>query len=182
MIKRSQAAETLVFKGHPIQIFADLSPYIVQKRWSLKPLIQVLPQKELSYRWFFLFHLNFSYCNKSCGFYSFQEGERPLLYLGLLSYEIHPPSISRGLSSTTKRPSHPSPFTPVWQKQQPKRSKESQQSWNHCTSWHHPSLTGPLGGPCLILAASFPLWMSATLFNPPFFKGTSLWGGIGSEN
>lgn len=116
VIKLSRALEKLVFP--------DLSPYTVQKQQSLKPLLQVLAQ-------FFLptdgpFHLNFSHHNKGYGISSFPEGEYLLLHLGLITQVINLQSISRGSSTSTKRPSPPSPLTPVWQKHTSKRSKESQ--------------------------------------------------------
>lgn len=59
----------LAFKGHQVQIFADIFTYTVQK--SLKPLLQVLSQKQITSS--FPFHLNFSY-KKSYGFSSLPEG------------------------------------------------------------------------------------------------------------
>lgn len=50
VIKRLYAAENLTFQGQPIQIFADLSPYTLQKWRTLKPLLQVLTQNEITYR------------------------------------------------------------------------------------------------------------------------------------
>lgn len=32
----------LTIQGHPVQIYADLSPYTIQERRALKPLLQVL--------------------------------------------------------------------------------------------------------------------------------------------
>lgn len=46
-MRRSWEADALTIQGHPVQIFADLSPYIIQKRRSLKPLLQVLNQKHV---------------------------------------------------------------------------------------------------------------------------------------
>lgn len=79
-MKRARNADKLTIQGHQIQIFADLSPYTVQKRRSLKPLLQVLTQKEITYRWSFPFRLNFYHHNKPFAFSSFPEGERLLLH------------------------------------------------------------------------------------------------------
>lgn len=58
-----RAEDSLAFQGHPIQIFANLSPYTIQKRRSLKPLLQVLTQKSITYRCSFPFRLSFSLNN-----------------------------------------------------------------------------------------------------------------------
>lgn len=50
-MKLSCNLDRLSFQGHQIQIFADLSTYTVKKRRSLKPLLQVLAKKEVTYRW-----------------------------------------------------------------------------------------------------------------------------------
>lgn len=49
VMKRSGTSDKISIKGHQIQIFAELSPYTVQKRCSLKPLLKVT-QKEIAYR------------------------------------------------------------------------------------------------------------------------------------
>lgn len=123
VMKTSRALDKLLHV-HQVQIFTDLSPYTVQKRHALKPLLQVLMQKEIMYRWAFSLRLNFSYQNKPYGFSSFGEGEHLLTHLGIITQEISQPTASRGPPST-KRPSPPSPLTSVWQKQQPKRLKDS---------------------------------------------------------
>lgn len=87
IMRRARSSDNLKLMGHKIQIFADLSPYTVQKRRSLKPLLQLLIEKAIIYRWSFPLRLNFSYRNKSFGFSSFAEGERLLLQLGLMSQE-----------------------------------------------------------------------------------------------
>lgn len=120
----SRDSDKLTIKGHQIQVFADLSPYIVQKCHSLKPLLQVLMQKELAYRWAFPFRLNFSHQNKSYSFSFFVEAEHLLIHLRLITQEIPQPPTSRGPSSA-KRPSPPSSLTTVWQKQLPKRYEGS---------------------------------------------------------
>lgn len=124
VMKLSRSAEKLMFQGHQVQIFADISPYTVQKRRALKPLLQVLAGKEITYRWAFPLRLNFSYRNKPYNFSTFQDGERLLPHLGLITQEVPQSSASRGASSV-KRTSPTSPVSPVWQKQLPKRSKET---------------------------------------------------------
>lgn len=104
VIRRSRGSENLKLLGHRIQIFADLSPYTVQKRHSLKPLLQLLLEKEVTYRWSFLLRLNFfSFRNKSYSFSSFAEGERLLLQLGLITQE---PSAQSGAPPHPRRDPH----------------------------------------------------------------------------
>ncbi|PIO22968.1 hypothetical protein AB205_0211760, partial [Aquarana catesbeiana] len=50
VMHRARETENLSFQGHPIQIFADLSPLTIQKRRSLKPLLSCLSQKSIAYR------------------------------------------------------------------------------------------------------------------------------------
>lgn len=84
-MKKSRFSDDLKLHGHKIQIFADLLSYTVQKRRALKPLLQLLMDKEIACRWSFPLHLNFSYRNKSHSFTSFAEGKRLLLQLGLIN-------------------------------------------------------------------------------------------------
>lgn len=86
VMRRAQVTE----KGHSIQIFADLSPYTIQKRRYLKPLLQILSQKSITYRWPFPFCLNFAFLNKSYSFSTFTDGEHLLLQLGLISHTPAP--------------------------------------------------------------------------------------------
>lgn len=65
-------------------------------------------------------------------FSSFSEGEHLLIHLGLISQENPIPLTNRG-SSSMKGPSPLSPLTPVWQKQQSKRSRDSQLPWCRLT-------------------------------------------------
>lgn len=74
------------------------------------------------------FRLNFSFQNKPYSFSSFSKGKRLLVQLGLISQGLHHPSSHKGTAST-KRPSPPSPLIPLWQKQQPKRSRDSHFTW-----------------------------------------------------
>lgn len=61
IMKLSQETEQLTIQGHPIQIFADLSPTTIQKRKSLKPLLTALSQKAVKYWWSFPFCLQFQF-------------------------------------------------------------------------------------------------------------------------
>lgn len=123
----SSNSDQLSFQSHPIQIFADISPYTVQKQWSLKPLLQALTQKEITYRWSFQFHLNVSHKNKFYGCSLLPEGEHLLMHLGLVSQELQSSISLRGASSVKGLPLHR--LTPMWQKQQPKRSRDSHPPW-----------------------------------------------------
>lgn len=49
VMRRSRNAEQLCIQGHPIQIFADLSPLTIQRLRALKPLLQILTQKTIKY-------------------------------------------------------------------------------------------------------------------------------------
>lgn len=51
VMRKSRAVDNLTAQGHTVQVFADLLPYTVQKLRLLKPLHQILQQKEISYRW-----------------------------------------------------------------------------------------------------------------------------------
>lgn len=124
VMKASRAAEQILLQGQPIQIFADLSPYTIQKRRALKPLLQTLIQRNIKYRWAFPLRLNFSFQNKSYGFSTFEEGEHLLTRLGIITQDLTQPADARS-TPPTKRPSPSSPTLPTWQKQQSKRSKDS---------------------------------------------------------
>lgn len=125
VMRKSRYSDNLTLNGHKIQIFADFLPYTVQKRRSLKPLQQLLIDRDINYRWSFPLRLNFYYKNKSHSFSSFAEGEHLLSPLGLVLQE--PPSMqaNRGTPSSTKRPPPDSPLQPSWMKQNTKRSKEN---------------------------------------------------------
>lgn len=112
VMKRASYADKLTIQGHQIQIFADLSSYTIQKMHSLKPLLQVLTQKEITYRWSFPFRLNFSHRNKPFVFSLFPEGEDLLLHLGLITQDNPFPSTLKS-SSSAKRPSPLSSLTPI---------------------------------------------------------------------
>ena len=125
VMRRARRSDNLTLNGHSIQIFADLSPYTVQKRRALKPLLQVLMEKEITYRWSFPIRVNFSYRNKNFGFSSLPEGERLLIQLGLIVLEPPASQIGRGTPGSTKRPSPASPLQKTWLQQTHKRSKEN---------------------------------------------------------
>lgn len=119
----SRNASQLSIKGHPIQVFADLSLYTIKRRRTLKPLLEVLTQKSIKYRWSFPFRLSLVYKGKTHGLSTLQEGERLLDHLGLISRD---PASSSGHknSGSAKRLAPQSPIALMWQKQLPKRSKD----------------------------------------------------------
>lgn len=123
VMRKARETVNLTFQGFPIQVYSDLSPYTIQLRRSLKPLLQVLTQHSITYRWAFPFRLNFTHSNKSYGFSTFNDGERLLLQLGLISQTPGPPTDPKAPVST-KRPPPASPIQPLWQKKQAKRSKD----------------------------------------------------------
>lgn len=49
VMKASRFAEVLQIHGHKIQIFADISPYTIQKHHALKPLLEALTHKDVRY-------------------------------------------------------------------------------------------------------------------------------------
>lgn len=113
----------LQHQGHQIQIFADLAPTTIQRRRTLKPLLTVLSQRDIKYRWTFPFAVKFSIQGKTHSFASLQEGERLLLCLRLISHEA-PMDFSSASSGSTKRPPPGSPVSPLWMKGPSKKSKE----------------------------------------------------------
>ena len=124
VMKRTRNRDDLIIQGNKLQIFADISPTTIQKRRSLKPLLGVLLQKSIKYRWSFPFRLQFDFRDKSYGFSSFRDGEQLLLRLGLITQEL-PPQESPIRPGSSKRPPTGSPIAPLWIKQQPKRSRDS---------------------------------------------------------
>lgn len=92
--------------GTPIQLFTDLTPSTVQKRRTIKPLLQQLMNRQIKYSWAFPFKFSFSYKGKSHSFSTFQDGEDLLLELGIISQDFQASS-----------PSHQAnrPLSPLWQ-------------------------------------------------------------------
>lgn len=128
IIHLSRNIDQLTIKDHQIQIFANILPHTIQKRWALKPLFLAFLQKSIKYWWSFSFHLSFIFEQKTHGFSLFPDGEWLLLQLGLISQDP-PATYSHRSARSLKRSSPTSPLTPVWQKQQSKRSKDSHHSW-----------------------------------------------------
>lgn len=104
VMKKCRYQQPLMCRGHTIQVFADISPTTIQKRRSLKPLLTVLSQREIKYKWTFPFALKFDYKGKTHSFRCLQDGERLLLDLRLISQEsaMDMTNLSAGPS---KRPS-----------------------------------------------------------------------------
>lgn len=124
VMRIARDVEQLSIQRHPVQVFADLSPLTIQWRRALKPLLQVLSQKMIKYWWSFPFRLSFTYKNKTHGFTSINDGECLMVHLGLISLDPSTSSTHKNTGSTDY-PSTQSPITPVWRKQQSKRSKDS---------------------------------------------------------
>lgn len=116
-------SEQLLIQGHPIQIFADISPTTIQRRRALKPLLNILNQKSIRYKWSFPFKLSFSLNGKQFGIYSLHEGEKLFLQLGLMLLEDPNASSSKPVTSG-KRSSPRSPTTQSGQFQSTKRTKD----------------------------------------------------------
>lgn len=67
VMKASGDAENLAVLGHKVEIFIDISHFIIQKRWIFKPLLKVFSRKTIKY---------FTYENKPYAFTNFVDGER----------------------------------------------------------------------------------------------------------
>lgn len=102
-MKRSCTQSPLTCRGHAIQVFADLSALTIQKRRSLKPLLTVLSQRKIKYRWALLFDLKFDFKGKTHSFRNLHEGKRLLLDLRLVCQEATLDFDESG-SSATKTP------------------------------------------------------------------------------
>lgn len=70
-MRRACTTQQIQLLRHQIQIFADISPFTIQKRQVLKPLLMVLTQKNMKYWWLFPFSLKFDLNYKSFRFSSF---------------------------------------------------------------------------------------------------------------
>lgn len=60
MVKRSSQQDQILCQGSAIQIFSDISPYTIQKRRSLKPLLAFFTKNNIKYRWAFPFALPYA--------------------------------------------------------------------------------------------------------------------------
>lgn len=60
VMQKSKEFFTLVILGYPIQIFADISPFTIKIRRTLKLLLLSFSSNIIKYRWAFPFHLLFS--------------------------------------------------------------------------------------------------------------------------
>lgn len=90
----------LSFQGHEIQVFADLSPFTIQKHRSLKPFLLVLAEQDIKYWWLFPFSLKFLLKNKPYTFASFSDREHLLLKLGILPQHPNPQKASSMTNSS----------------------------------------------------------------------------------
>lgn len=121
--------DNLTIQDNKILIFADISPAMIMKRRSLKPLLEVLNRNSIKYRWSFPFRLELSYKDRSYGFTNLQNGERLLLQLGLIAQEPSSQQDEDRQINTSKRPPPNSPLTPLWIKEQSKRHRDSIPPW-----------------------------------------------------
>lgn len=112
------------YQGHSIQIFADLSPSTIQRKRALKPLLTILAQKDIKYWWTFPFAVKFHFKTKQYSFSNFQDGEKILLVLKLISLEVDMDT-SNPAYNPAKRPTPTSPLTSLWNKLKTKRTKRT---------------------------------------------------------
>lgn len=123
IMRRARNTPQIQILGHSVQIFADISPFTIQKRRALKPLLTVLTQKNIKYWWLFPLSLKFELNGKTFRFSTLSEGELLLKKLGILPTD--PPSPMQASSSgLPKRPPPTSPLTHAWQKPKHKKAKD----------------------------------------------------------
>lgn len=103
--------------GAPIQLFTDLAPSTVQKRRTLRPLLQQLQNKQIKYRWSFPFKLSFTYKGRSHSFSTFQTGEDLLFELGIITQDPQ--------ASSSSRPDD-RPLSPLWKDRRRTQAKSAQ--------------------------------------------------------
>lgn len=85
VMQKARETTDLKLCGHVIQMFADISPAIVQKRWAFKPLLHYLQEKDIKYKWISSFRLSFPCCGKLYYFSTFQGRETIMKQLGIIS-------------------------------------------------------------------------------------------------
>lgn len=88
----SSYQQDLNLLGSPIQIFTDLAPSTVQKRCTLKPLLQQLLNCQIKYRWSFPFRISFTYRGKNNSFSNYHDEEGLLLEMEIITRDRSPPS------------------------------------------------------------------------------------------
>lgn len=76
VMKQSRAMPQVICQGHPMQIIANLSPSIIQRRRTLKPILNALTQRDITYRWAFPFVVKFSYKGQNQAFSNLAMGEK----------------------------------------------------------------------------------------------------------
>lgn len=124
VMRKSRSMSEIVFQGHRLQIFADLSPSTIQKRRTLKPLLQILMDRDIKYWWLFPFQLKLLHKGKAYTFGSLQEGEKLFLQLGFI-YRDPTARHPGNQPNAAKRHLPTSPLNPVWEKARTKKSKET---------------------------------------------------------
>lgn len=80
-MRQCRSLPQVTCQGHQVQIFADLSPSTIQKQRSLKPLLMVLSQRDIKYRWAFPFAVKFTLNGKMHSFSNLPDGEKIFLSL-----------------------------------------------------------------------------------------------------
>ena len=123
VMRLARSVPNVLCQGHPVQIYADLSPSTMQRRRSLKPLLLVLAQKDIKYKWAFPFAVKFSEKGKNYSFSTFPDGERLLLRLKLISQEPAMDS-SSSIPNTSKRPTPTSPQSLLWTRSKSKKARD----------------------------------------------------------
>lgn len=61
ILRRARERGEILLQGHTVKFFQDLSPITLQKRRDLRPLLDLLRSKSITYRWKFPFCLAASY-------------------------------------------------------------------------------------------------------------------------
>lgn len=127
VMRKARSSPSVQCMGHPVQIFADLSPSTIQRRRSLKPLLLALTQRDIKYKWAFPFAVKFSVQGKHYAFSSLPEGEKLLLHLKIISQEAEMDTTNAGTNSN-KRQTPTSPQSPLWSTGKAKKAKDNNQT------------------------------------------------------
>lgn len=93
-------------------------------RRSLKPLLPVLTQKDIKYKWAFPFTVKFSDKGNNYSFSNFSDGLKLLLHLKFVSQEAYKYT-SNNIPGLAKRLTPTSPHSPLWNKAKTKKAKDN---------------------------------------------------------
>lgn len=129
ILKKAREMNRILFEGHQLQIFQDLSAITLKNRRDLRPLLEVLNSKNIRYKWKFPFGLFAYYQNRSALLRVPEELpafckqlDLPLVAVPDWYAEFATPTVNghsppeepmEALNSRTRRRRSPSPSSPV---------------------------------------------------------------------